>query len=110
MQALAITKASVAWQREKESQEQNQKKISETGRRNNTVKNAYPRKLEQFSGTRRIQCPKKQTSSSKSIKGKYEYKSQTSQRTSRKEKSTHIITRSHRSMGIKRSANHSRFL
>jgi hypothetical protein len=38
MQALAIAKASAAWQREKESQVENQKKISETCRRNNTVK------------------------------------------------------------------------
>jgi hypothetical protein len=72
MRALAIAKASAAWQREKESQVENQKKISETGRRNNTVKKAYPRKLEQFLGTRRIQCPKQRTSSSKSIKVKYE--------------------------------------
>jgi hypothetical protein len=69
---LAIAKASATWQREKESQEENQKKTSEIGRRNNMVKNAYPRKLEQFSRTRRIQCPKQRTSSSKSIKGKYE--------------------------------------
>jgi hypothetical protein len=72
MRALAIAKASAAWQREKESQVENQKKISETSRRYNTVKKAYPGKLEQLSGTRRIQCPKRQTSSSKPIKGKYE--------------------------------------
>jgi hypothetical protein len=38
MRALAITKASVAWQSEKENQVENQKKISETGRRYNIVK------------------------------------------------------------------------
>jgi hypothetical protein len=42
MRALAIAKASAAWQREKESQVENQKKISETGRRNNTVKKSLP--------------------------------------------------------------------
>jgi hypothetical protein len=72
MRALAIAKASAAWQREKESQADNQKKISKTGRRNNTVKKAYPRKLGQVSRTRRIQCPKQQTSSSKSTKENYE--------------------------------------
>jgi hypothetical protein len=58
MRALAVAKVSAACQREKGSQEENQKKISETSRRKNTIKKAYPRKLEQFSGTRRIQCPK----------------------------------------------------
>jgi hypothetical protein len=35
---LSIAKASAAWQREKESQVENQEKISETGRRHGTVK------------------------------------------------------------------------
>jgi TRAP-type C4-dicarboxylate transport system substrate-binding protein len=72
MRALAVAKASAAWQREKESQVENQEKISETGKRHNTVKKAYPGKLEQLLGTRRTQSPKRRTSSSKSIKGKYE--------------------------------------
>jgi hypothetical protein len=59
MRALAIAKASTAWQREKESQVENQEKISETGKRHSTVKKAHPGKLEQLLGTQRIQCPKR---------------------------------------------------
>jgi hypothetical protein len=55
MRALAIAKASAAWQREKESQVENQEKISETGKSHSTVKKAHHGKLEQLLGTRGIQ-------------------------------------------------------
>jgi hypothetical protein len=38
VRALAVAKAFAAWQREKESQVENQEKISETGKRHNIVK------------------------------------------------------------------------
>jgi hypothetical protein len=52
MRALAIAKASAAWQREKESQVENQEKISETGTRLTLGSSSSFQELDAFSAQR----------------------------------------------------------
>jgi hypothetical protein len=110
MRALAIDKASATWKRGKRKPNKELGKDKRDRQKTQHSKETYPEKLEQLSRIRHIQCPKRRISSSKSKKKENMRRKVQTVKEQATRSNTYIVSRNHRSMGVKGSTSHSGLL